>query len=156
MTVIISSLYMDVGVVTGVRTVTFQVLNWSYLFKSSLYLMICGLWNFDVQRTGEDSVPAGADVSLTIHWERTALFSAWHAELVFINELLSACGLTCDPFLQTLVESTQADPVQQSGMEALEGFHVLQTCQDYIDVLSRALCRSGTIKTFISKRNLYR
>lgn len=57
-----------------------------------------------------------------------------------------ACWRTCDAFLQALVEPTQADLVQQTGMEVLEGFRVFQTCQDYVDVLSRALCGSGVIK----------
>lgn len=126
-------------------TTCVKLLNES-LFKTSLYLMIWGLGNFDVQRTREDGVPAGANVSLPVHWDRTALFSGltyrdrYHQ---WTSALPSACGLTCDAFLQTLVESTQADLVQQTGMEALEGFHVLQTWEDYVDVLSSALCWSG-------------
>ena len=55
--------------------------------KPSLYLMIRGLWDFDVQRTRQNGVPAGADVSLAKHWETTALCSAWHTETVIVNEL---------------------------------------------------------------------
>lgn len=63
--------------------------------------MIWGLGSFDVQRTGEDGVPAGANVSLPVHWDRTALFSAQHTEIVTINELQrrrAPAGLRVMPF----------------------------------------------------------
>lgn len=63
--------------------------------------MIWGLWNFDVQRTREDGVPAGADVSLPVHWDRTALLSAQHTEIVITNEpqrCRAPAGLRVMPF----------------------------------------------------------
>ena len=53
--------------------------------------------------------------------------------------------LTCDAFLQALVESTQTNSLQQTGMESLEGLHVFQTSQNYVNVLPRALCWSGEV-----------
>lgn len=47
------------------------------------HLMIRGLWNFDIQRPGEDGVPAGADVSLAIHWEEDNIFSVWQVGVVY-------------------------------------------------------------------------
>lgn len=53
------------------------------------------------------------------------------------------CWLTGDASLQALVESTQANLVQQTGVEPLEGLHIFQTCQNYVNVFPRALCWSG-------------
>lgn len=53
------------------------------------------------------------------------------------------CRLTGDASLQALVESTQANLVQQTGVEPLEGLHIFQTCQNYVNVFPRAFCWSG-------------
>lgn len=75
--------------------------------------------------------------------ERESRYSQSKVRDVSIYELQhrggSARWRTCDAFLQALVEPTQADLVQQTGIEALKGFHGSQTCQDYVDVLSGAL-----------------
>lgn len=56
------------------------------------------------------------------------------------------CRLTGDAFLQALIECTQANLVQQTGMESLKGLHMFQTCQNYVNIFSGALCWSGEVE----------
>lgn len=56
------------------------------------------------------------------------------------------CHRTGDAFLQAFIESTQADLVQQTGAESLEGLHIFQTCHNDVNVLPRALFWSGGIE----------
>lgn len=55
------------------------------------------------------------------------------------------CRLTGDAFLQALIECAQANLVQQTGMESLKGLHMFQTCQNYVNIFSGALCWSGEV-----------
>lgn len=55
--------------------------------------------------------------------------------------------LTGDAFLQALVEATQANLVQQTGLESLEGLHIFQPCHNYVNIFPRALCWSGAINS---------
>lgn len=109
--------------------------------------MTQSLRDFDIQRTREDGVPAGADVPLTIHWggERKKLFLYSQKKMLNLEENEAARGLTGDAFLQALVETTQANLVQQTGVESLKGLHIFQPCHNYVNIFPRALCWSGGI-----------
>lgn len=72
--------------------------------------------------------------SWTVWWQ---LYSMTASEPVFWP--------TGDAFLQALVESTQANPLQQTGVESLKGLHIFQTRQDYVNIFPRALRWSGEI-----------
>lgn len=109
------------------------------------YLITWCLWHFDIQWTREDGVPAGADVSLTIHWWKKGAFYTLNTRswIYILYSKVTARCLTGDAFLQAVVESAQANLVQQTGVESLEGLHVFQTFHNYVNIFPRALCWSG-------------
>lgn len=75
--------------------------------------------------------------------KKFALFLLWTADIGFRGETVR--WLTGDAFLQALVEATQANLVQQTGVEPLEGLHIFQTCHNYVNIFPRALRWSGGI-----------
>lgn len=128
-----------------------------YLFQLDVFSRIWGFissptWWHEVSETLTSSEPERTVYQLVpmSPWRYTreegkefALFLLWTADIGFRGETVR--WLTGDAFLQALVEATQANLVQQTGVEPLEGLHIFQTCHNYVNIFPRALRWSGGI-----------